>query len=477
MRKNIILFMVFILFFTGFILSQGVREPIASGTFYDANPAALTQRLEYLFQKAAEEPVVSGRVMALIAPHAGYIYSGRVAASAYRQIQGKNYETVIIIAPSHQYAFKGCSIYPQGAYKTPLGLAQIDKDIASKISKASGFKYIPQAHRKEHSVEVQIPFIQHILPQAKIVPVVMGVPSQRTITSLARALSKVLEEEKYLIVASTDMSHYYPQKKANDVDSHTISLIESFQTQTLINKLERRENIMCGGGPVVSTLLYAKEKGEAEVKILQYADSSRFGSDKSRVVGYCAAAVYLPPASGPFTLSLPEKEKLLTIARLAIEEFVLKNKVLNYHTQDPNLWEKKGAFVTIKKRGRLRGCIGFIEPERPLYQTIIQAAVYAACKDQRFPPLSPQELKDLEVEISVLSPLKKIHNPGFIQVGKHGLLISRGKKSGLLLPQVPVENNWSRETFLQQACLKAGLPPNAWKQGADLYVFEATVFH
>ena len=477
MRRKILLFLSFIIICSSFILSQGIREAVWAGKFYDASPDTLSRHIENLLQSAMKMPSFSGKMLALIAPHAGYIYSGSIAASAYSLIRGKNYQTVIIVGPSHHYGFRGCSIYLQGGYKTPLGLVKIDQDLASKLSKASGFKYIPEAHREEHSVEVQLPFIQKTLPQAKTVPIVMGLPTKKTIITLANALSKIIQDEKTLVIASTDMSHYLPKKQANVIDAKTISLVQSFKTDILIRKLERKENFLCGGGPVASVLLYAKKKAEAKVKILKYADSSEAGTSPSGVVGYFAAAVYQEVSQPEFSLSLAEKKELLQLARLAIEKFILEKKILNYQTQDSKLLTKKGAFVTLKKSGRLRGCIGFIEPVLPLYQTVIQAAIYAAYRDQRFPPVSPEEINHLEIEISVLSPLKKINNPHLIEVGKHGLFISKGNRSGLLLPQIPVENNWSRNTFLQQACLKAGLPQNAWKHGADFFIFEAIVFH
>ncbi|MFQ5722792.1 MAG: AmmeMemoRadiSam system protein A, partial [Candidatus Aminicenantales bacterium] len=225
-----------------------------------------------------------------------------------------------------------------------------------------------------------------------------------------------------------------------------------------------------------STLLYARHQGPAKVKILKYSDTSQAGTPPDRVVGYLAAAVYLGSAEAKFSLTSSEKQELLQLARTSIEKFTLEKKVLNYQPHNAKLRTPKGVFVTIKKYGRLRGCIGFIEPVMPLYQAVIQAAIYAACRDPRFPPLSPKELKNLEIEISVLSPLKKISNPYLVTVGQHGLLISKGEKRGVLLPQVPVENHWSQTEFLEQACLKAGLPRDAWKHGANIFVFEAIVF-
>ena len=459
--------------------SQGIRKAVRAGPFYEEKAEMLSQQIDQFLKNAKKMPAPGGDILALIAPHAGYVYSGQVAANAYRLIQGKDYESVVIIAPSHFHAFKGCSIYPRGGYETPLGIADIDEPLAAEISKASGFKYVPGAHKMEHSVEVQIPFIQKTLPQAKIVPIVMGYPTKKTITRLADALIEVLPGKNAVIVASTDMSHIeglLSKKRANEIDSQTISLIQSLETNSLIKKLERGENIMCGGGPVVSSLLYAQKRGEAKVEILHYADSSQLGGE-SYVVGYLAAAIYSKNPAPNFSLSPEEKTELLLLARSAINQFIREKQIIDYSTENLNFLSKKGAFVTLRKKEFLRGCIGFIEPVLPLYQAVIQTSVLAACRDQRFPPVSEEELDDLEIEISVLSPLEKIRDPSLIKVGKHGLVISKGNKKGLLLPQVPVENNWSRETFLQQACLKAGLSPNTWKSEADIYIFEAIVFH
>jgi AmmeMemoRadiSam system protein B/AmmeMemoRadiSam system protein A len=456
--------------------AQGVRKSVCAGSWYDQRPEVLSRQLEGFLSQAETDARTDGLV-GLIAPHAGYVYSGKIAAHAYRLVFGKDYETVIIIGPAHQYGFSGCSIYPKGGYETPLGIAEVDEALATELSQASGFKYIAQAHAKEHSVEMQIPFIQKILPQAKIVPIIMGVPSTKTISSLAAAFSQTLCGKKALIVASTDLSHFFTKEKANTVDAETLSLIETMDTDTIIKKMGRQENIMCGGGPVAAMLLYAKQIGNPKVNILKYADSSQVGGDKSRVVGYAAAAVYAGKPTPPFSLSPEEKTRLLQIARSTLDKFVQDNEIFHPQTENPNFLGLKGAFVTLKKSGRLRGCIGFIEPVLPLYQTIVQATIYAASRDARFPPVASSELRDIELEISVLTPLNKIDDPKEVEVGRHGLLIAKGTRRGLLLPQVPVENHWSRQTFLQQACLKAGLSKDAWKSGAEIYTFEAIVFH
>jgi AmmeMemoRadiSam system protein A len=353
----------------------------------------------------------------------------------------------------------------------------VDEDLAQKISQVSGFSYIPAAHKEEHSIEVQIPFIQKTLPQTKIVPILMGIPSRDTITKLAESLKQTLSGRNVLLIVSTDMSHYFPKEKATAVDNETISLIKSLDTDSLMKKVQRRENIMCGGGGVVSALIYARTLGTPRIEILRYADSSATGGGDTKVVGYLSAAVYSKPRSQPFSLTDEEKTELLNVARSAVTLYVQKKEILRYEPQTPSLFTEKGAFVTLKKLGRLRGCIGYIEPVAPLHLTITQAAISAASQDNRFPPVQPSELPDLEYEISVLSLPRKIDSPDEVIVGRHGLIIVQGARKGVLLPQVPVENRWSRKTFLQQACLKAGLPQNAWSSGAEVFIFEAIVFH
>jgi AmmeMemoRadiSam system protein B/AmmeMemoRadiSam system protein A len=475
-RSKAALALTTLIFLSSVVWSQGIRKPVWAGQFYPKNPETLSQMMASFLQGAGEEGALPGTILALIAPHAGYVYSGHVAAHAYSLVKGQDCEAVVILAPSHRHGFKGCSIYLKGGYETPLGTAEVDEQLAAELAKASGFKYVPEAHTQEHAVEVQVPFIQNVLPQAKIVPVVMGIPSKKTIEQLAIALSKVLLDRKVLVIASTDLSHFLSKKSANALDAETISLIRSFNTDALIKKLERRENIMCGGGPVVSLLLYARSRKNAEIKILKYADSSAAGGSESQVVGYLSAAVVMPAASSQRNLSPEEKKELLRLARSAIELYVRENRVLEFSTQNPKFQAKKGVFVTLKKKGNLRGCVGFIESPLPLSRAVIETALYAACRDERFQPVSIHELDDLDIEISLLTPLEKIENPLSIQVGKHGLVVVQGDRKGLLLPQVPVEFNWSKKTFLKQACLKAGLPPDAWKSKADIYVFEADVF-
>jgi AmmeMemoRadiSam system protein B/AmmeMemoRadiSam system protein A len=464
--------------------TQDIRPAYVAGQYYDKDPARLAAQIELFLANAKPAAPVSGKIQALIVPHAGHVYSGQTAAYAYALVQGKPYETVVVIGPSHHVGFHGCSIYQGDGFATPLGVAKIDAALAKALTKESEFSFVPEAYfvngaeEQEHSVEVQIPFIQKVLPGAKIVPVVMGYQTKRTVQTLASALEKTCAGKNVLVVASTDLSHFLSKSQAAATDADTISLLQSLKIDTLLRKIEAGDNIMCGGGPVVAALLYAEKAGRIRVEALKHADSSEAGGPEDRVVGYLAAAVVSTQDTmkEDFALTKEDRAQLLRLARSAMTEFVSREAVVEDRTGNPNFLSPRGVFVTLRKHGELRGCIGFIEPVYPLSQAVIRAAIFAATEDPRFPRVEPGELKDLQLEISVLTPLKEIMNPGLVQVGRHGIVLAQGGQRGLLLPQVPVENGWDRETYLCEGCLKAGLPADAWKKGAKLFVFEAIVF-
>jgi AmmeMemoRadiSam system protein B/AmmeMemoRadiSam system protein A len=454
---------------------QGLRPAAFAGQFYTADPVLLAAEIDGYLAAAAPADPPSGKILALIVPHAGYVYSGRTAAAAYALVRSRAIDTVVIIGPSHRAAFEGCSIWPDGGFETPLGVARVDAALAKAIAKASGFRFRPEAFAEEHSVEVQVPFVQKALPGAAIVPIVMGRQTPSTIRALAAALGKTCLAKNVLVVASTDLSHFLPKAEAQATDAATAALIRAVDTEDLIRKTEAGENIMCGGGPVAAVLLLAGKAGRPRVEVLARTDSSGFGGP---VVGYLAAAVFSGAEEGAaYSLTPEERSELLRMARAAVTRSLESRAEIEDVSGKAKFLEPRGVFVTLTKNGDLRGCIGFIEPVAPLGQAVIRAAVYAATEDPRFPPVRPAELRDIKFEISVLTPVREISDPREVTVGRHGLIISRDGLKGVLLPQVPVENKWDRETFLEQVSLKAGLPRDAWRRGAKLYVFEAIVFH
>lgn len=458
------------------LAAENIKRASFAGQFYERDPARLAAMVDDALVRTAPAAAPEGKLVALISPHAGYLYSGLTAASAYAFARRRPVETVVIIGPSHQVAFRGCSVWPDGGFETPLGTARVDKDLARAVMKASGFRFVPEAFAKEHSIEVQVPFVQRAFPGASIVPVVMGAQTRRTIERLADALEKAARGRDVLVVASTDLSHFLPQEEAEARDAATVSLIRSLDTEALIRRTEAGDNVMCGGGPVVTALLLAKKAGRPRIEVLRRTDSSGFGGP---VVGYLAAAVLsdAPPGPGPLLLTDDDKAALLRLARSSVAAFVDRREIVEDRTGNPKFLAGRGVFVTLKKRGELRGCVGFAEPSAPLGQAVIRAAALAASQDSRFPPVEPAELDDLRIELSVLTALEEVADPKSVKVGRHGLVVTQGDKKGLLLPQVPAENGWDRPTFLRQACLKAGLPPDAWRRGAKLQTFEAVVFH
>lgn len=455
---------------------QGVKPAVFAGSFYPADPARLDREVGGFLAAARPDAPLPGRVVALIAPHAGYVYSGPTAGAAYAQAAGRKVDTVVIIGPSHSLAFEGCSVWPDGGFETPLGIARVDADLAREIARAGGYRFRADAFTEEHSVEVQVPFVQKALPGAAIVPIVMGNPTRAAVRTLAAALAKTCLDKNVLVVASTDMSHYLPKAQAQATDARTAKLIQDMDVNTIVRKMEAGDNIMCGGGPVAAVLLMAEKAGRPRVEVLARADSSSSGGP---VVGYLAAAVVVDegPRDAGFSLSEEEKAALLRLARTSMAEFVERRSVTEAPSGPEKFVQPRGVFVTLRKDGELRGCIGYAEPVLPLGRAVVQAAILAATEDPRFPPVKPPELKAVQVEVSVLTPLREITDARKVEVGRHGLVVERGERRGLLLPQVPVENGWDRDTFLEQGCLKAGLPPDAWRRGAKLYVFEAIVFH
>jgi MEMO1 family protein len=458
--------------------AEEIKEPNVAGQFYPAGQKELSQMVEGFLSAASVGQVPD--IIALISPHAGYEFSGGVAAYSYKAIMGRNYKTVIVLAPSHYFSMSGVAVWPSGKFRTPLGDIPVDAELAGQIiTSGQNISFKPEVFSKEHSLEVELPFLQKTLNNFQIVPVIMGQLNYEDCQAFANALAKVIgNRTDVLVIASSDMSHFHPQAEAEAIDKQTINYVANFDAQGLWNNSSPYDPRMCGIVPVVSTLLYAQARGDKNIKILKYANSGEVTGDKDRVVGYLSAVIHKgsDPKGANTMLNSEERKKLLEIARQSLENYVKTGKRLQFSTDDPELKKESGAFVTLTEFSELRGCIGRIVGDMPLYQVIADMAIEAGTGDPRFLPIKADELKNLEVEISVLSPPDKITDINQIKVGTHGLIIRKGFNSGLLLPQVATEYGWDRETFLQQTCRKAGLPVDAWKQGAEIYIFSAEVF-
>jgi len=477
--------------------SGRIRPPAVAGTFYPGDSLDLARTVkDFLQSTRLSRPRV--KPLGLICPHAGYLYSGMVAAAGYKQLSGYEYSTVVVISPSHREPFMFSSVYCAGGYGTPLGTLAVDAGLAGSIVGAGDNSvrcgdqgHLPkQVRYGEHALEVQLPFLQMILgPGIKIVPIVMGSQNRAACAALAGALAAALRgREDVLLVASTDLSHFHDYRRASQIDTRLASYVKSCDHRGLLRALESREVEACGGGPMAVVMMACEELGAGGVRILSQANSGDVTGEKDRVVGYLSAMLYHTDrledagtdssnAGERMGLTDQEKKYLLRLAREVINCSVSGGVKPSAEAITPTLAEQRGAFVTIKKKGRLRGCIGYIEAVKPLVETVSEMATAAALRDHRFSPVSAEELDQLELEISVLSPLYKISDPEEIEVGRHGLIVRLGAYQGLLLPQVATEYGWDRETFLSQTCRKAGLPPDAWKaKDIEIQAFTAEVF-
>lgn len=485
-------------------MERNVRKPAVAGQFYTADPLALRKEIESYIADAETDDVPAGEVIAIVSPHAGYMYSGAVAAHGFRLVRGKRYETVVVIAPSHAEYFDFCSVFSGDAYLTPLGEIPIDRKtvelITSKhelVRKSEKGHSYSRSGRGEHSLEVQLPFLQVSLGEFELVPIVMGNQDYACVRALGETLGEVLSGRNALIVASTDLSHFHSDSRAKLLDGVFIEALERFEPETMHESIRDKKTEACGGGPTIAAMIAAKMLGATGCSVLDYATSGDVTGDRGSVVGYVSAAMVR--TSGPsrradketrtvqespearegsfdIGLTLDDKSYLLRLARRTIESSFGEKADLSQHPSTV-LDSPCGAFVTLSKQGKLRGCIGYIEAVKPLRETIAEMAMSAAFKDWRFPPVRESELDEIEIEISVLSPLRRIEDPSVIEVGTHGIIISKGSSRGLLLPQVAVDWNWDRETFLRQTCVKAGLPEDAWtKDGTRIDIFSADIF-
>lgn len=270
-----------------------IREPVFAGSWYPGDPSSLSRDIkEYLAR--AKRLTLGGEILALVSPHAGYMFSGQVAAYAYKQVDGLSYDSVIVIAPSHRAFFRGISIYDRGGFRTPLGVVPIDVELSRALmEKNKDIRFVPEGHTEEHSLEIQLPFLQTTLKPFKLVALVMEPEwTWETCQGLASAVSESVKGKKVLLVASSDLSHYHGYSKAVEIDKKTLNRIEAFDPDGLYHDLREGRSQACGGGPIVALMLAAKAVGANRAKVLKYLNSGDVSGDRSRVVGYGAVAFY-----------------------------------------------------------------------------------------------------------------------------------------------------------------------------------------
>jgi len=472
------------------------RPPAAAGLFYPADPGELSATLQRFFNQTGNK-ILNIKPIALVAPHAGIFYSGQVAAYAYNEVKGQKYDAVIVVSPSHIEYFQYAAIYPGDSYVTLLGKMPVDKKLAVRCETKNGLvKLSSTGHttkmmeRGEHALEIQLLFLQTIFGNIPIVPIVIGTMNYPVIEALGKKLGEIASSANVLLIASSDLSHYHPYNQCKTIDQKFMTQLERMNPKTLYNGLYARDYEACGGAPITAIMIAAQKVGANRVKVLKYANSGDVsGGDKSQVVGYCSAAMYRDEKTkeevkmDESTLNKGEMTRdeqiwLLDLAEATVKAVVTGQSTPSLKEIPLKMKENRGAFVTLEKNNELRGCIGYILPIYPLCETVMKVARSAALEDPRFPAVTERELKDITVEVSVLTVPEMITNPNVIEVGKHGIIIRRGYNQGLLLPQVATDYGWDRETFLEHTCLKAGLPRDAWKdKNAEIQIFSAQVFN
>ena len=461
-----------------------IREPAVAGLFYPKDQAALSQTLDALLANATLH-TIDGELRALICPHAGYRYSGPVAATAYRLLSGHDFQTVVLLAVSHYAGFAGASVANADVYRTPLGDVPVSPK-ARELAKINPFVLEPRCFVQrpqwssqashpvpptgedtpetwEHSGEVQVPFLQKTLKNFTLVPVVTGEADPE---KMAEALVGKLDD-KTLVIASTDLSHYHPYDEARARDKVTTDAIVNLDIDRM-----KSSGDACGKTPVLALMYLAKQKGW-KATLLDYRNSGDTAGNKDAVVGYAAIAFYTPRQQ---SFTTPERKLLLDLARRTLRDVVKTGKQPDAAADafPTSFTEKKGCFVTLTKGGQLRGCIGHIVPQEPLYRAIMDNAQSAALHDPRFTAVQPDELDKIEIEISVLtvpeplafsSPEDLLNK---LRPRRDGVVLQVGSRGATYLPQV-WEQIPDKVHFMDSLAEKAGLAPDAWR-GRDTKV-------
>lgn len=476
-----------------------VREPAVAGKFYPESAAKLKLAVEKFLQDAV--PVKVKKPIAIIVPHAGYIYSGQICADGFKQVANHQFDFVVILGTKHMNSdIEKISLYPGDGFRTPLGTALVEKNIVHLLKKTDPTDCMldKSLHDSEHSIEVMVPFIQVVFPKAKIVPVIVGSQDGQTCIRFGQALAKVLKNKNALIIASSDLSHYPSAENANIIDKETLSAIAGLDPEVFQKTLQSQSNrnlpnlytSACGEAPILVAMAAAKSLGASYGSVISYANSGNTSiGERSRVVGYGAVVLtadavgkdtgiiaQAEQAESSITLTPSDKKRLLSFARETISRLFLTDTAPLARNFSAALQQPRGAFVTLKKRGDLRGCIGRIIGDEPLGKIVGTMAIQAAFNDSRFNPLAADELNDIEIEISVLSPIKPIAGATDVVIGQDGVLLNKEGHNAVFLPQVATEQKWNREELLDNLCRKAGLETGCWKKDAQLSTFQAVVF-
>lgn len=499
--------------------SENVRKPQYAGSWYEKNPDKLKTELdEYLDAakttpdessaeqiKATSEPITDD-LLAIIVPHAGYMFSGATAAFAYKSAKQRKVERVFLLGPSHHIGFRGAAVPEAEVFATPLGDLHVDKELVNELKTYPMFSTHVDVHRVEHSLELQLPFIKHCFGDAKIVPIVIGQLNGEADSRLIGEVLKRFITKDDLVVVSSDFTHYGPRydytpfglgddapSRVGDMDGIAFSLLSDLDLEGFVDFLDRTGDTICGMYPcqVLLSMLPPSSHGT----LLKYATSrDSHIEDKNNSVSYLAIAFSgaewaAESADGDtpnFTDS--ERENLLKLAKGTIWTYVKEKRCPTPIELGVDLSANtktcRGVFVTINKKPlddsehkRLRGCIGSIYPTRPLHKAVQENAIAACSRDPRFGPVTHHELDELMVDVNVLTPPKRVASYNDIVIGRDGVILSKGAHQAVFLPQVAVEWNWTLEQMLTELSLKAGLGRDDWRSGCHFDVFQSEEIH
>ncbi len=475
-------------------LAKSVLRSSLAGRWYSADAGILRGQIEGFFQKADIQPVTD--VIALILPHAGYQYSGQTAAFGLKA-GPKNYKRVVVIGPSHRMPMEEVLSVPRVThYETPLGEIPLDVGFIDKLLEYPMFTNVPRAHEYEHSVQIELPLLQYRVGDFKLVPIVAGQCSPGTIEKAGSILRGLIDDEA-LVVASSDFVHYgvnygYIPFRENipeqikKLDMGAYERIAALDAKGFLEYKERTGATICGCVPVA--ILLSMLENAVEVRLANYATSGELTGDFTNSVSYLSVAFSgkwpnqpaIEPQADDSTLSERDKEQLLSLARQSLVYFLEKRRVPEVSdlgvTVSDEMSRARAAFVTLKKNHQLRGCIGDIFPRQPLYKSVITNAINAGVNDRRFLPVTRAECNDIMIEVSALTAPEPIGSSDAIRIGVDGVVLNKDGRSAVFLPQVAPEQGWDVSQMLTQLSLKAGLAADAWKEGANLLVFQAEVF-
>ncbi|MHC4461842.1 MAG: AmmeMemoRadiSam system protein B [Planctomycetota bacterium] len=476
------------------IRAKVVLRSALAGDWYASDAETLSKQIEGFFQKAKVKPI--NNVIALILPHAGYDFSGQTAVLGLKTTD-KKYKRIVVIGPTHYVPMKEVLSVPRVThYETLLGQIPLDVEFIDKLLKYSVFQNVPQTHKLEHSVQIELPLLQHSRKDFKFVPIVTGSCSPDTI-SKAGAILKSLIDKETLVIASSDFTHYGPRfpyvpftenipEQIRKLDMEAYESIKALDCKGFLEYRRKTGATICGYIPIAILLSMLDKPAEAE--LIKYITSGELTGDFNNSVSYLSATFsgkwqnypHLEPQQSSAELTEDDKKQLLTLARQSIIYALDKRRAPQASelgvTISDAMREPRAAFVTLKKNSQLRGCIGDIFPQRPLYKSVIINAINAGFRDRRFTPVTKLECNGIKIEISALTEPEPIASPDDIRIGTDGVVLNKDGRSAVFLPQVAPEQGWDVNQMLTRLSLKAGLPEDAWKESANFLAFQAIVF-